>query len=142
MLQPFALSYVNVNMAIYLVIIPLVWAFIVDRKLRSGILLVSIYVIVLIAVALFNWLPITHYFNGLTNFVKYMQGVHHCTYAESCVIWCMEVPLVITIILIAIPRRAKRSDNPGMMRGLFNRVEKKRDLFSLAFGFRYYHHSM
>ena len=127
MLQPFELNYVNINMAIYLVIIPLIWAFIVDRKLRSGILLVSLYLIFLIVVASVNWLPITHYFNGLTNFVKYMRGIHHCTYAESCVIWCMEVPLLITIILIAIPRRPKRSANPGMMRRLYNRVEKKED---------------
>jgi hypothetical protein len=108
MLKPFDLSYVNVNMLIYIGLIPLVWAFILDIKLRTKGFLRLGYFLILIVSHQLNNVPLITYFKSLCSFVKYMQGIHHCTYAESCVIWCMLVPLLITIILVALPRRAKK----------------------------------
>ena len=104
MLSPFELSYTNINMMVYIVFIPLIWGFIIDRKLRTGVLFCSLYLVFLLFVSLMHLKPIVD-FSLLVGFIKYMQKIHHCTYAESCVIWCMLMPLVVTILLIALPRR-------------------------------------
>ena len=106
MLSPFELSYTNINMMVYLVLIPLIWGFIIDRKLRTGVLFLCLYLVFVLFVSVLHLKPIVD-FPLLVGFIKYMQKIHHCTYAESCVIWCMLMPLVVTIILIALPRRNK-----------------------------------
>ena len=104
MLSPFELSYTNINMMVYLVFIPLIWGFIIDRKLRTGVLFCSVYLVFVLFVSFMHLKPIVD-FSLLVGFIKYMQKIHLCTYAESCVIWCMMMPLVVTILLIALPRR-------------------------------------
>ena len=106
MLSPFELSYTNINMMVYLVLIPLIWGFIIDRKLRTGVLFFCLYLAFVLFVSVLHLKPIVD-FSLLVGFIKYMQKIHHCTYAESCVIWCMLMPLVVTIILIALPKRDK-----------------------------------
>ena len=106
MLSPFELSYTNINMMVYIVFIPLIWGFIIDRKLRTGVLFCGFYLAFVLFVSVLHLKPIVD-FSLLVGYIKYMQKIHHCTYAESCVIWCMLMPLVVTIILIALPRRDK-----------------------------------
>lgn len=108
-IQQFALSYSAVNLWIYFVIIPITWTLVIDRKLKSNYLVTLAYCILLGFAGILEYRGKIDLFQAGCDFCVYMQKVHHCSYAESCIIWCILMPLAVTIILIALPERKKIS---------------------------------
>ena len=105
MLQSFALSYTNINLLVFLVIIPMIWAFILDRKMQAKWRFKIIFFGVIVVLAFLNFFRVIDLFQAGVNFCTKMMHVHHCTYAESCVIWCVLFPMVVTIVLASLPVR-------------------------------------
>ena len=104
-IQQFALSYSAVNLWIYFVIIPITWTIVIDRKLKSKYLFTFAYSILLCFAGILEYQHKIDLFQVGCDFCVYMQKVHHCSYAESCIIWCILMPLAVTIILISLPVR-------------------------------------
>ena len=105
MLQPFELSYTNMNLLVFLVIIPMVWAFILDRKLQSRWKFTIIFSLVILVLGSLHFIGTINIFQAGVNFCTKMMHVHNSTYAESCVIWCVLFPLVVTIVLVSLPMK-------------------------------------
>ncbi len=104
-IQQFALSYSAVNLWIYFMIIPITWTLVLDRKFKSNYLVTVAYCVLLCIAGIFEyWGKIDLFWAGC-DFCVYMQKVHHCSYAESCIIWCILMPLAVTIMLISLPGR-------------------------------------
>ena len=108
-IQQFALSYSAVNLWIYFVIIPITWTLVLDRKLKSNYLVTLAYCVLLGIASIFEYRGKIDLFKAGCDFCVYMQKVHHCSYAESCIIWCILMPLAVTIILIALPEKKRIS---------------------------------
>ncbi len=106
-IQQFALSYNAVNLWIYFVIIPLTWTLVLDRKCKTRYKITIAYSLCLAAAGILEYKNKLDLFQLGVDFCVYMQKVHHCSYAESCIIWCILMPLAITIIFISLP--AKKS---------------------------------
>jgi hypothetical protein len=104
-IQQFALSYSAVNLWIYFVIIPITWTLVLDRKLKSNYLITLAYCIILGFAGIQEYRHKIDLFQAGCDFCVYMQSMHHCSYAESCIIWCILMPLAVTIMLIALPQR-------------------------------------
>jgi hypothetical protein len=104
-IQQFALSYSAVNLWIYFVIIPITWTLVLDRKLKSNYLVTLAYCVLLGIAGILEYQGKIDLFQAGCDFCVYMQKVHHCSYAESCIIWCILMPLAVTIILISLPER-------------------------------------
>src|SRR3954452_14468300 len=104
-IQQFALSYSAVNLWIYFVIIPITWTLLLDRKLKTRYLITLAYGILLGIAGILEYKGKIDLFQAGVDFCVYMQTVHHCSYAESCIIWCILMPLAVTIILISLPAR-------------------------------------
>ena len=105
MLQPFELSYTNINLLVFLVIIPMVWAFILDRKLQAKWRFKIIFFGAILLLGSLHFFGVINLFQAGVRFCEKMMHVHNCTYAESCVIWCVLFPLVVTIVLVSLPMR-------------------------------------
>jgi hypothetical protein len=106
-IQQFALSYSTVNLWIYFVIIPITWTLVLDRKLKSRYLITLAYCMLLGFAGILEYSRKIDLFQAGVDFCVYMQKVHHCSYAESCIIWCILMPLAVTIIFISLPERKK-----------------------------------
>jgi len=104
-IQQFALSYSAVNLWIYFVIIPITWTLVIDRKLKSRCLVTLAYCMLLGFAGVLEYEHKINLFQAGCDFCVYMQQVHHCSYAESCIIWCILMPLAVTIMLISLPQR-------------------------------------
>ena len=104
-IQQFALSYSAVNLWIYFVIIPITWTLVLDRKLKSSYHITLAYCILLSVAGILEYWGKIDLFQAGCDFCVYMQKVHHCSYAESCIIWCILMPLAVTIMLISLPGR-------------------------------------
>ncbi len=105
MLQPFELNYTNVNLLVFLFIIPIAWSFILDRKFNFKWTFKASFLILIILASTLHFTGAIDLFQAGVDFCQRMMKVHNCTYAESCVIWCILFPLSITIILAALPAR-------------------------------------
>jgi hypothetical protein len=104
-IQQFALSYSAVNLWIYFVIIPITWTLVLDRKLKSNYLVTLAYCVLLGIAGILEYGGKIDLFKAGCDFCVYMQKVHHCSYAESCIIWCILMPLAVTIMLVSLPER-------------------------------------
>lgn len=107
MLRSFELNYTNTNLLVFLFIIPFVWAFVLDRKFNTRWMFKGGFLATTILLALLHFTGVIDLFNLGVSFCERMMKFHNCTYAESCVIWCVLFPLVVTIILISLPKKVK-----------------------------------
>ncbi|MEO6820885.1 MAG: hypothetical protein ABI204_14220 [Ginsengibacter sp.] len=105
MLKPFELSYTNINLLVFLVIIPIVWASILDRKLHAKWRFKIIFSGVILMLGILHFFGTINLFQAGVNFCEKMMHVHNSTYAESCVIYCVLLPLVVTIVLVSLPMK-------------------------------------
>ncbi len=104
-IQQFALSYSAVNLWIYFVIISVTWTLVLDRKLQSNYLVTIGYCLLLCIAGILEYQRKIELFQAGVDFCVYMQTVHHCSYAVSCIIWCILMPLAVTNMLIALPQK-------------------------------------
>lgn len=105
----FFLGYESQNVFVYFAVIPLMWAAVIDYKwIRKPIATISLLVILLIAILVSGgWQEFTSDF--------YLAGVEFCdywkkfgySYVESCIVWCIMWPMVISIALTLFPSRKR-----------------------------------
>ena len=107
MLRPFELSYTNINLLVFLFIIPIIWAFVLDRKLQTKWTFKIIFSAGILLMAGLHFFMVVDLFQAGVRFCERMSVFHKSTYAESCVIWCVLFPLVVKIGLVSLPARRK-----------------------------------
>jgi hypothetical protein len=105
----FFIGYESQNVFVYFMIIPLMWAGIIDYKwIRKPVATVSFTVLVCIVIlASGGWNDFTmNFYHAGISFCAFWKKYGY-SYAESCIVWCILWPLVISIALTLFPSRVR-----------------------------------
>ncbi len=103
----FFIGYESQNVFVYFMIIPLMWAAVIDYKwVRKPIATAAFVALLIITVILSGgWREFTSdFYLGGVEFCAYWKQFGY-SYAEACVVWCIMWPLVISIALTLFPSR-------------------------------------
>lgn len=112
----FFVSYEFQNILVYFMAIPLLWCLALDYKLNRYFWLTGLYLLFVVAFFLTGYQQNTKYlyWKGI-DFCVYWQRFGY-TYAQSCIVWCIMWPLVVTIAIMLLPnlRRSRRVRNQAI----------------------------
>ncbi|HTF03771.1 MAG TPA: hypothetical protein VK826_07080 [Bacteroidia bacterium] len=98
------------NVLVYFMIVPLLWAVVIDYKWIRKPIATSVFVVSLVAfIFACGGLQgfTTWSFNAGVQFCAYWKKLGY-TYAEACVVWCVIYPLLVSIIITLIPSRKRK----------------------------------
>lgn len=107
----FFISYEFQNVFVYFMIIPFIWAIVIDYKWIRKPGATVVFGLVLVASILLcgGWAGFTQtfYYTGV-QFCAYWKRFGY-SYAETCIVWCIMWPMVISMVIMFIPSRKRNN---------------------------------
>lgn len=105
----FFIGYESQNVFVYFLVIPLLWCATLDYKwIRKPV--ATLTYLLLVAAGILccgGWAAFTNeFYNAGIGFCAWWKRYGY-SYAEACIVWCILWPMVVSILLMLIPRRAK-----------------------------------
>lgn len=103
----FFVGYESQNVLVFFVLLPLIWAAVIDYKWIRKPIATAAYTVLILALVIWSggWQQFTYdFFLAGVQFCAYWKRFGY-TYSEACIVWCILWPMVFSIALALFPAR-------------------------------------